>query len=168
VQRRDHGDIERAEEVEDILAIVAAPDRVVMLDRDDIDARPEGASGLGVIGALVASDPVVDLERERRTALGWEQDGDLAVTCRGRQIARVRRDTTAAGGIGGNESGPWDDVRPLDRSASLRTPWTGTGALLGRSGRGQLPVSAVGRLRPRSVDGGVERLARMDEPLDPL
>jgi hypothetical protein len=166
VERRDHGDIEGAEEVEDILAIVTAPDRVVMLDRDDIDTRPKRAGGLRVIGALVAPDPVMDLERERCPALGRQQDGDLAITRRGRQIARICRDATTAWGIGGYERGPGDGVCPLDRSASLRSRGRGRArswAVLGGDDR----VFAVGRSRPQSVDV-VERPARMDEPLDQL
>jgi hypothetical protein len=121
VQRRDHGDFERAQEVEDVFPVLATPDVVVMLDRDDIDACPQGAGRVRVVIALVAPDPVMDLERERRAALGRQEDGDLAVTRRGRQVARIGRDATAARGIRGNESGTSDDAGPLDRSASLRS-----------------------------------------------
>jgi hypothetical protein len=70
VERRDRRHRERTEEVEDVLAIGAAPDREVVLDRDDVDAGPDRAPVQGVIGALVAPDPVVDLEREGRAAFG--------------------------------------------------------------------------------------------------
>jgi hypothetical protein len=120
---------------------------------------------VGIVVALVAPDPVVDLERERRTALGRQEDRDLAVARRGCQVARVGRDPVTAGGIGGDESGPSDDAGPLDGSALLRS--------LGRDGRALEPFWertvagwAVGRSRPRSVDL-VERPAQVDEPLDP-
>jgi hypothetical protein len=92
-----------------------------VLDRDDVDAGPESARRVGIVVALVAPDPVMDLERERRTALGRQEDRDLAVTRRGCQVARVGRDPVAAGGIGGDESGPSDDAGPLDGSALLRS-----------------------------------------------
>ena len=54
------------DEVEDGLAVLAAPDPVLVLDRDDVDARAEGRGGARVVGALVAPDAVVDLERVGR------------------------------------------------------------------------------------------------------
>jgi len=116
-----------------------------MLDRDDLDARPDGGAGVGVVGALVASDPVMDLERKRRTAFGGQEDGDLAVTRRGGQVARERRDAAATRRIRGNEGGPCDDWGPLKRSASLRSG-DGTGALWSRSGGDRLSeCRTVGR-----------------------
>jgi hypothetical protein len=71
-----------------------------VLQGDHFDTGPERARVVPVVGAFVTPDPMVDLEREGRAALGREQDRDLAVTRRSRQVARVRRDATAAGRIG--------------------------------------------------------------------
>jgi hypothetical protein len=72
---------------------------------------------MGVIGALVAADPVMDLEGKGCAALGWEQDGDLAIARGGCQVAREGRDAAPTRRIAGNERGSCDDVGPLDRSA---------------------------------------------------
>jgi len=168
VQRRDYGDLDRAQEVEDVLAVVAAPDVVVVLDRDDIHAGAEYARRAGIVIALVASDPVVDLEREGRAALGRQEDRDLAITRRGCQVARVGRDPVAAGGISGDECCPSDDAGPLDGSAPLRSR-DGDGRAREPFWERTVPGWAVGRSRPRSVDlvDLGERPARVDEPLDP-
>ena len=44
VQRRDRGDVEARDEVEDVLAVLAAPDPVLVLDRDQVDASPRAAA----------------------------------------------------------------------------------------------------------------------------
>ena len=128
VQRRDRGDAEGLDEVEDVLAVVAAPGVVVELDGGGLDAGPERTPGGGVVGALVAPDPVVDLEREWRSPTGWEQDSDLAVTRRRRQVARERGDPTATRGVTGDEGSPCDDVGPLGRS---EPHWSAAGRALG-------------------------------------
>ena len=104
-----HGrDAELADEVEDVLAVVATPCPEVELDRDDLDARGEGAGRAGVVRSLVPPDPVMDLERKGRSALRREEDGDLAVTGRGCQVAREGRDAATPRGITGDERGSRD------------------------------------------------------------
>ena len=63
VQRRDRGHVERSDEVEDVLAVLAAPDAVLVLDGDDIDAPGELARRADVVVGLVLADAVVDLDR---------------------------------------------------------------------------------------------------------
>jgi hypothetical protein len=163
VQRRDCGDLERTEEVEDVLAVGATPDREVVLDRDDIDAGPDRATVQRVVGTLVAPDPVMDLERKRGSAFGGQQDGDLAVTRGGGEVARERRDAAAARGVTGYEGSPCDDVGPLGRSASLRSRGRGrarSGAVLGEGTGIERPD---GSTAVRGSDGAARP---MDEPLD--
>ena len=127
VERGHDRDLEGAHEVEDVLPVVAAPGIEVVLDRDDFDASRQCSGGVRVVGALVTSDPVMDLEGIRRAAFGWEQDGDLAIARGGRQVAGEGRDAAPTRRITGNERGPCDDVGPLDRSAPHRSG-DGTGA----------------------------------------
>ena len=63
VQRGDRRDPERPDEVETCVAVLAAPDPVLVLDRDDVDAPAQGLRRPKVVGRLVASDPMVDLDR---------------------------------------------------------------------------------------------------------
>ena len=82
----DRGELECPHEVEDRVAVLATPDRRIPLDRDDVGAVLERASGAGVVGALVTPDPVMDLEGVRRDRLrGMERD-DLAI---GRDAAQL-------------------------------------------------------------------------------
>ena len=77
--QRDHrGDVERPDEVEDVLAVGAAPDPVLVLDRDEVDASRQGAGGRAVVVALVATDQVMDFDRVRAASLGRDEGDDLA------------------------------------------------------------------------------------------
>jgi hypothetical protein len=117
VEGRDGRDVERTDEVEDVVAILAAPDPEFVLDRDDIGAVADDPRGRGVIGALIPPDPVMDLERIGCATFGWEQDDDLAVARRRGQIVGEARRATATRGIRGDESSPSDQMSPLDGSA---------------------------------------------------
>jgi hypothetical protein len=76
---RGHGrDVEGVDEVQDVLAVVAAPDPVLVLDRDDVDAITEGPGSVTVVSALIATDPVMDLEGVGDAALGVQESDDLA------------------------------------------------------------------------------------------
>jgi hypothetical protein len=88
-------DAKRTDEVDDVVAVVAAPDAVFMLDRNDVDAALECSRDLGVVGELVASDPMVDLDRVRRCLLGRMQGDDLATAGRFSKIVREGRDAAA-------------------------------------------------------------------------
>ena len=83
VQRHDRRHAQRADEVEHVLAILAAPDAVLVLDRDDVDAAVQRLGGAQVVSALVLADPVVDLCGVGQCRAGRVQDGDLAAgSCR--------------------------------------------------------------------------------------
>jgi hypothetical protein len=129
VKGRNRRDLERAHEVEDVLAVVPAPDVEVVLDRDELYARAECAGGVRVVRSFIAPDAVMDLEREGRAAFGWEQDGDLAVARRGRQVACERGDAAAARRIAGNERGTCDDV-VLSMVGVATVPGNGDGRAL--------------------------------------
>ena len=55
------GHVERANEVQHVTAIVAAPDPILMLYRDNVGARRERTRSARVVGAVVAPDPMMDL-----------------------------------------------------------------------------------------------------------
>ena len=79
------GPPERPDEVEDVRAVVAAPDAVLVLDRDDVG--PRGVQRVGdveVVLVLVATDAVPDLGRIGRRSGGRVQGDDLVMAGRGR------------------------------------------------------------------------------------
>jgi hypothetical protein len=69
VERHDGRKLERPNEVEHGLAVLAAPDAGLELDCDDIRTAFERSGRSGVVGALVTPDPVMDLECVRRNRL---------------------------------------------------------------------------------------------------
>jgi hypothetical protein len=116
MQRGDHGDVQRPHEVDDALAILAAPDPVFVLDRDDVDAVVQRAGGAEVVGRLVLPDPVMDLGGIERRLLGRVEDRDLATAGGCRQVVGEGRDATAARRVGRNEGGLDDQLGPLERA----------------------------------------------------
>ena len=72
VKRRDRRDPERSDEVKDVAAVLAAPDPVLVLDRDDVDAFAQRLGRAEVVVPLVLADPMVDLDRiaDRRLSGG--------------------------------------------------------------------------------------------------
>ena len=60
-------------------AIVSAPDPVLMLDRDDVDAALDGASRVGIVARNIPTDPVMDLDGVRRCLVDGMQRDDLAI-----------------------------------------------------------------------------------------
>jgi len=150
VQRGDGRDAQRSDEVDDVVAVVAAPDAVFMLDRDDVDAALQRSRYLGVVGELVASDPVVDLDRVRRCLLGRMQGDDLAAASRFRKIVREGRDAAAPGRVRGNECS-LSDQGLLSAIPSLRSMHAADGAAGHRIGdRGMCP----GRVHAWRVTSG--------------
>jgi hypothetical protein len=63
MERGDGRDIERPDEVIDIPAVLATPDPVLVLDRDEANAAAQGRGGPEVVGALVLADLMVDFDR---------------------------------------------------------------------------------------------------------
>ena len=61
-----------------VRAVIAAPDPEFMLDRDDVDAAIDGSGDLQVVGRLIASDAVMDLDRIGRRLPGGMEGNDLA------------------------------------------------------------------------------------------
>jgi hypothetical protein len=120
VQRHDGRQAKRPGEVEDRLAVLAAPDRVVELDRDDVGTGLERARGPRVVGALVTPDPVMDLEGIRRDRLGRMECDDLAVRGDPAQVARERRDPALARRIGGDVRGAGDGGAPIGNKREKR------------------------------------------------
>jgi len=134
VQRYDRGELERAYEVQDRVAIVATPDRRIPLDRDDVGAVLERASGAGVVGALVTPDPVMDLEGVRRDGLGGMERDDLPIGRDPTQLAGERGDAALARGIRRDErdAGDFSSDR-LGRGAGKKK--NGPSRRTGRSSR---------------------------------
>jgi len=150
VEGHDGGQLERAHEVEDRVAVVAAPDRWVPLDRDDVRAVLQRAGGTGVVGALVTPDPVVDLEGVRRDRLDGVERDDLAVGGDPAQRTGERGDAALARGIGRDERDAGDGAAPIERKAREKNeerPVTDDGPLevpLGRGGDACRSVYARG------------------------
>jgi hypothetical protein len=96
MERGHDRDVQGAREVDDVVAILAAPDAVLVLDRHDVDAVVQRAGSSEVVGVLVLPDPVVDLGRVERRLLGWVQDRDLPATGGARQVMGEGRDSAAA------------------------------------------------------------------------
>jgi hypothetical protein len=78
-----------------------------VLDRYDTDAALQGSRHLHVVGQLVASDPVVDLDRVRQGLSGRMEGDDLTTAGRGGQIVGERRDAASSGRVRGGECDPW-------------------------------------------------------------
>ncbi len=135
-----------SDEVEHGLAVVAAPDPVFVLDRDDVDAVRQGPGRLDVVGGLVAADAVMDFHRVGDAALGRDDGDDLAAARRSREVVREGGDAAATRRIGGDEGSSNDDGSPLDRVGAARDRGR-SGVARGEPGPG--PVAAGG-----SPEGG--------------
>jgi len=113
MERGDRRHAQRADEVEHVRSIIAAPDPVLMLDRYDVDTLVDGSCDVAVFALLVATDPVVYLEWiGRRLACGMERHDFTAPRCR-REVMGERRDPALAWRVRGNECSPYDDGPPL-------------------------------------------------------
>lgn len=117
VQRDDRRRGGVVDEVEDQVAILAAPDAVRMLDRDDVDAIADGLRDPRVVGRFIASDPVVDLEGVGQAVSRREQDGDFAIARRGRQVVGEGGDPAVPRRVGRDERDARDVVVLSDKSA---------------------------------------------------
>ena len=107
---RGHGRTAQGpDEVDDRLAVIATPDPVLVLDRHDVDAAIQVPGGAEVVGRLVLTDPVVDLQGIGRTALRVDEGGDLPATGCGGEVVGEGGDAAAARRVGGNERGSNDD-----------------------------------------------------------
>jgi hypothetical protein len=117
---RGHGrDAEASRELEDVLAVLAAPDPVLMLDRDDVDAVVERAGCADVVGRLFLADAVMDLGRVERRVVARMKDGDLASSSRGREVTREGGDPASSRRIRRDEGGSNDERAPLGESVRI-------------------------------------------------
>jgi hypothetical protein len=112
VQRGDSRNAQRAHEVQNVFAVVTAPDPVLVLDGDDVDAAVQGLGDAQVVGALVLADPVMDLEWVGRGLAVRVQDRDLTIAGGRSQVPGERRDAAAAGRVRGKKGGSNDDGSP--------------------------------------------------------
>jgi hypothetical protein len=67
-----------------MIAVLATPDPVLVLDRNEVDAPGKRTRGAQVVLTLVLANPVMDFKRVASRRLLWRmQDDDLAVVgCR--------------------------------------------------------------------------------------
>jgi hypothetical protein len=77
VERRNGWDLQGADEVKDVLTVGAAPDSVLVLDRDHIDAVPEDPGGAFIVAPHFVLDPVMNILRVDEPRVGVMQDGNF-------------------------------------------------------------------------------------------
>jgi hypothetical protein len=110
--KRSHGrDIERPDEVDDVTTVLAAPDPVLVLDRDDVDASVQSVGGPLVVVRLVLANPMVDFDgiRRRRLLRRMKRD-DLTIGGVSREVAGEGGNPAVSRWIGGNEGSANDGV----------------------------------------------------------
>src|SRR4051794_1796463 len=96
VKGRDRWDPKRLNEVERVTSVVPAPDPVLVLHGNDIDAVAYRARNDRVLELAFATNPMVDLGRVGLVVhRGCVKGHDLAAPGSNRQIGRERRDATA-------------------------------------------------------------------------
>lgn len=97
MERYDQGNAKCADEVENVTAVLAAPDAVPMLQADDLDAAlVERVRGGRIVGLDIASDSMADLCRIWARLAGRVQGNDLAFADRGGQVVREGRNAALA------------------------------------------------------------------------
>jgi hypothetical protein len=114
VESGNERDSEGVDEVENVLAILAAPDAEFVLERDHADAAVvEGLRRADVVGLNVAPDAVADFGRIGARLAGRVDGHDLTFAdCRG-EVVREGGNSALTRDIGGYESGPRDELAPV-------------------------------------------------------
>jgi hypothetical protein len=113
VERCHHRDAEGSGKVQDVRAVLAAPNASAVLDADHFHAAVVEGVGRGrVIGLGVAPDSVANLSRVRPRLTDGVKGYDLPLADSGGQVVRERSDAALPGGIGGDESSPRDQLAP--------------------------------------------------------
>ena len=184
VKRGDGRDIERPDEVEDVCAVLAAPDPVLVLDRDDADASVQRAGGPQVVVRLVLANPMVDFDRIRATACsgGWRTTISRLLVFAARSLVKAAMPQRRGGYVETKavRTMAWlllGVVGALRRTVA-RCRWSTTEAAsesgpTGRTGPGSLgvrPAATAGRgtLGGSHLGGAGALGARLDLELDPL
>jgi hypothetical protein len=160
VERRDGRDVERPDEVDDVSAVIASPDPVLMLDGDNARAPAQRLGGPDVVARFVLVNPMVDFDGIwGRRLLGRMQDDDLAIAGVGCEVAREGGDSAVAWWIGGNEGSAKNDEAPRAGSVgAVRGKWRrcrGGGAA--RQTRDPVVGSWLARPWASSGDGPIRR-----------
>jgi hypothetical protein len=97
VERHDKGNAQCVDEVEDVLAILAAPDPLTVLQAYHLHAAfVERIGGVRVVGLDVAPDSMADLGRVRAGLADRVEGYDLAFADRGGQVVREGRNAALA------------------------------------------------------------------------
>jgi hypothetical protein len=112
VHCRDDRDSQDPDEVEDMIAVIAAPDAVLVLNGDGVDAAVEREGGLDVVGALVLADAVPNIAGVCDLVATWMENRDLPASGGRGEVARERRDAAATRRIGSDECRSDDDDLP--------------------------------------------------------
>ena len=134
VQRRHDGHVQGADEVEHVGSVAAAPDAVLVLDRDDLDVRRvQGGGRSKVVAARVPADPVPDRARVRLRTRDRVQGHDLVGPHRRRQVAREGGNPTAVRWVRGDKcSSSHEQLQSRSDSAGVRIgPRQGSPGLAG-------------------------------------
>jgi hypothetical protein len=111
----DGRDIECPHEVDDVLTVLTAPDPVLVLDRDDVDASAKSAGGADVVTVFTLADPMVDFDRIRGRLVRWIEDDNLAIAAVCRQVVGERGDAAVARRVRRDKGGANDGVAPRGR-----------------------------------------------------
>ena len=143
MQRGDGRDVECPDEVEDVLAVLTAPDPVLVLDRDDVDTPAKSAGGADVVARFVLADPMVDFDRIGRRLLRRIQDDDLTAVAVCRQIVGEGGDAAVSRRVAGNKGSPDDGVAPRGVVRALRRTMRGQWSTTGGGAIGR-PIESQG------------------------
>ena len=120
MKRGDGRDVECPDEVEDVFTVLTAPDPVLVLDRDDVDASAQSAGGADVVAVFVLADPMVDFDRIRGRLLRRIEDDDLTAVAVCRQVVGEGGDAAVSRRVGGNKGSANDGVAPGGVVPALR------------------------------------------------
>jgi hypothetical protein len=108
------GTAEFTHEIENVVTVAAAPDAVLVLDRDRASAAfVQRAGNEDIVREYVATDPVAHFRRIRSGLVGRVKGHDFSFPNRAGQIVGERGDATAAGSKGRDESGSRNGATPL-------------------------------------------------------
>jgi hypothetical protein len=137
-----------SDEIEDVRAIVTAPNAEFVLKADDLHpALVERPRHVRVVGFDVAPDAMTYFGRVGAGLVGWVEGHDLTFAYRRGQVVREGRNAAPTRGVGGYEGGSRDEVllsewvvplgerrgeaRAIDARAAIASSGLGRGYLNG-------------------------------------